>query len=393
MKIAMIDPSLFTPRYDDGLCEAVAARGHEVTLLGRPMRETDAIVPRRYRYEPRFFRLGERLRPLLGEGRAGQAIKAIDYTVDARLGSLGSLAADVAHFQWLPFAMADGWLLRRLGGRAALVHTVHNAQPFHGDGRAGMQGRGYGALLRQFDALIVHGEKTRDAVLAQGVEESAVHIVAHPPMRLREATADDLVAVPRVAPRADVPRILFFGTIRPYKGLDLLVQACLTLWRDGLDFELALAGKPFMPVEAFVGAIRGGGFGDRLVMDFGFLTEQRLDAHLRAADVIAFPYRSIDSSGAFLSALRYGAAMVTSDAGMFGDLPDGVASRFPVGNAEALTVALRQLLSDARRRQEAGAAALAHGEAMTGWDKAAEQTEQAYLAARERFAARMGAAA
>jgi len=386
MKIAMIDPSLFTPRYDDGLCEAVAARGHDVTLLGRPMRPTDAIVPKRYSYQPRFFRLGERLRRVLGDGKLGQVAKAADYALDARLGSLRGLQADIAHFQWLPFAKADGWLLRRLVGKAALVHTVHNAQPFHGD--TGAQGRGYGALLRQFDALIVHGEPTRDALLAQGIEPDLIHIVPHPPMRLREAGAEDRAAVPK----SDRPRILFFGTIRPYKGLDLLVQACLTLWReDGLDFELAIAGKPFMPVDAFTSAIHGGGFGDKLVTDLGFLTEHRLDAHLRAADIIAFPYRAIDSSGAFLSALRYGAAMVTSDAGMFGELPEDVASRFPAGNAEALTVALRQLLLDKKRRKQAGAAALAHGEAMAGWDKAAEQTEQAYVAARARFEARRAA--
>lgn len=384
MKVVMVDPSLFTPRYDDGLCEAIAARGHDVTLLGRPMRATDAIVPKRYRYAPRYFRLGERLRPLLGDGRLGQAVKAADYLVAARLGSLEALAGDVAHFQWLPFAMADARLLARLAGRTALVHTVHNARPYHGDPTAAAQARGYAALLPRFDALIVHGEPTREALLEQGVDGARIHVVPHPPMRLREATAGDVAAVPRPAH----PRILFFGTIRPYKGLDLLVQACLTLWRDGLDFELAIAGKPFMPVEPFLGAIRGGGFGDRLVTDLAFLSEHRLDAHLRAADIIAFPYRAIDSSGAFLSALRYGAAMVTSDAGMFGELPDGVATRFPVGRGEALTVALRQLILDARRRTEAGAAARAHGEAMAGWDKAAEQTERAYRAARARFEAR-----
>jgi len=386
MKIAIVDPSLFTARYDDGLCEAIAARGHEVSLLGRPMRETDAIVPKRYRYEARFFRLGERLRPMLGEQRAGQAVKALDYALDARFGSLSALDGDVTHFQWLPFATADAWLLQRLASRTALVHTVHNAQPFHGDGHSGVQARGYGALLRRFDALIVHGEKTRDALLAQGIDPSLIHIVQHPPMHLREATADDLAAVPR----GEVPRILFFGTIRPYKGLDLLVQACLTLWRDGVDFELAIAGKPFMPVEAFLTAIRDGGFGDKLITDLNFLTEHRLDAHLRAADIFAFPYRAIDSSGAFLSSLRYGAAMVTSDAGMFGELPEDVASRFPAGRAEALTVALRQLISDERRRKEAGAAALAYGAGLHGWDDAAMQTEQVYEAARARFAARTG---
>jgi glycosyltransferase involved in cell wall biosynthesis len=382
MKVAMLDPSLFTPRYDDGLCEAVAARGHDVTLLGRPMRATDAIVPKRYRYAPRFFRLGERLRPMLGEGRLGQAAKAIDYMLDVRFRSLKSIEGDVAHFQWLPLARADAWLLRRLRDRVALIHTVHNAQPFHGDSSA--QGRGYGALLRAFDMLIVHGEQTLDALLEQGHERAAIHVVPHPPMRLRDATPDDLAAVPKSA----LPRILFFGTIRPYKGLDLLVQACLKLWREGLAFELAIAGKPFMPVEAFTGAIRGGGFGDRLITDFGFLTEHRLDAHLRAADILAFPYRAIDSSGAFLSALRYGAAMVTSDAGMFGELPEDVAARFPAGNADALTGKLRELLTDAERRRRAGEATLAHGASLDGWDKAAEQTEAAYLAAIARFKAR-----
>jgi len=386
MKVAMIDPSLFTPRYDDGLCESIAARGNEVTLFGRPMRDTDAIVPKRYRYEPRFFRLGERLRPMLGEGRLGQAVKAADYLLDTRLGSLGGMSVDVAHFQWLPFAMADASLLRRLRDKTALVHTVHNANPYHGDKAA--SARGYQALLGEFDALIVHGERTMEALLAQGHDPAAIHIVPHPPMRLREATPADLAAVPR----SPLPRILFFGTIRPYKGLDLLVQACLTLWRDGLEFELAIAGKPFMPVEAFLGAIQGGGFGDHLITDLSFLTEHRLDAHLRAADIMAFPYRAIDSSGAFLSALRYGAAMVTSDAGMFGTLPDDVASRFPVGDAAALTVALRQLLTDGNRRQEAGRAALTYGASLGGWDTAAEQTEAAYLDAIERFTARKATA-
>ena len=53
MKVAMVDPSLFTGRYDDGLCAALARAGHDVRLLGRPMRPTDAICPAGYRYDPR----------------------------------------------------------------------------------------------------------------------------------------------------------------------------------------------------------------------------------------------------------------------------------------------------------------------------------------------------
>ncbi|HWJ69043.1 MAG TPA: glycosyltransferase family 4 protein [Sphingobium sp.] len=384
MKAVMVDPSLFTGRYDDCLCAALGARGHEVTLLGRPLRETDAIEPAGYDYAPRFFRIGERLRGSLGERRFARAVKAFDYALDCRMGSLAALKGDVAHFQWLPFAMADRWLLGRLGRHTALVHTVHNARPYHGDRAATAQARGYLELLSRFDALIAHGERTAEALLAQGIDAAQIHIVPHPPMQLAAATPADMAALPPAA----VPRILFFGTIRPYKGLDLLLQACLTLWREGLDFELAIVGKPFMPIEPFLGAIHGGGFGHRLIADLSFVTEQRLDAHLRAADICAFPYRAIDSSGAFLSALRYGAAMVTSDAGMFGELPGDVAARFPVGRADVLTATLRPLIRNARLRRKAGQAALNYGAVHSGWDEAAALTEQAYLAAQERFRGR-----
>lgn len=369
MKVAMVDPSLFTGRYDDSLCAALASEGAGVSLIGRPMRGTDAIVPKGYAYAPHFFRWSEALRARIGEGAAFRAAKAADYGWACALGDLTPLTgADVVHIQWLPLAPADALMLRRLKGRAALVHTVHNADAYHDD--AGVQGRGYRALLDRFDALIVHGEVTRDTLLRQGVAAARIHVTPHPPMRLAQASAADLAAVP-VAVR---PRLLFFGTIRPYKGVDLLIEACLKLWRDGHDFELVLAGKPFMDIAPLVEAVRAEGFGDRLRTDFGFLTEGRLDAHMARADMIVFPYRKIDSSGAFLSALHHGKAMVTSDAGMFGPLPNGVAARAEAGNAASLADALLPLIESAAIRQSYGAAARAYGEAMGSWKDMAVAT-------------------
>ena len=358
----MVDPSLFTGRYDDSLCAALGQLGQEVTLLGRPMRATDAIEPRHYRYAPRFFRRSEALRRRLGEGRAFRALKAAEYGVSCALGSLDTLAgADVVHVQWLPLAPADRMLLRRLKGRTRLVHTVHNADAYHAD--AGVQGRGYRALLDQFDALIVHGDTTRAALESQGVQRGRIHVTPHPPMRLAAAGADDLATIPDPA----APRILFFGTIRPYKGVDLLVEACLSLWRAGHRFELVLAGKPFMDVAPLLDSVRAAGFGDRLITDFGFLTEPRLDAHMAKADMLVFPYRHIDSSGAFLSALHHGKAMVTSDAGMFASLPEGVAARASAGNAPALAQALLPAIESAAIRQALGAQARAYGEDLGSW--------------------------
>lgn len=373
MKVAMCDPSLFTGRYDDSLCAAMAAEGVDVTLLGRPMRETDAIVPQGYRYEPRFFRRSETLRQRIGEGRAFRLLKAAEYGFSCALGDLAPLArADVAHMQWLPLAPADRIMLRRLKGSTALVHTVHNADAYHAD--AGVQGRGYRGLLDMFDALSVHGGTTRTALERQGIDPKRIHVTPHPPMRLATAGTEDLAQVPD----AVLPRLLFFGTIRPYKGVDLLLQACLSLWRAGHRFELVLAGKPFMDIAPLLDSVHAAGFGERLIADLAFLTEQRLDAHMAKADILVFPYRHIDSSGAFLSALHHGKAMVTSDAGMFAGLPEEVAVRTPAGNAPALAQALLPLVESAAIRQALGARARTYGDSMGNWKDMALATIAIY---------------
>ena len=373
MKITISDPSLFTGRYDDSLCAALADAGAQVTLLGRPMRATDAIQPQGYAYHPRFFRRSEALRDRIGEGRAFRLAKAAEYGLNCALGDLDKLAsADIAHMQWLPLAPADRLMLGRLKGRTKLVHTVHNADAYHAD--SGLQGRGYRGLLDLFDALVVHGETTRAALMEQGVDPARIHVTPHPPMRLAPATPPDLAELPEPA----LPRLLFFGTIRPYKGVDLLIDACLSLWQAGQRFELALAGKPFMDIVPLLEQVRAAGFGERLIDDLGFLTEQRLDAHMARADVIVFPYRHIDSSGAFLSALHHGKAMVTSDAGMFATLPDGVTVRTPAGDAAALAQALLPLVEGHAIRQALGARARAYGESMGNWKDMALATLDIY---------------
>lgn len=389
MKVAMVDPSLFTGRYDDSLCAAIGAQGHDVTLYGRPLRHTDAIQPQRYAYSKRYFRIGETLRPLIGEGAAFRAIKAAEYLADSVIGP--KPAADVVHFQWLPFAPADRHILRRLHAAGApLVHTVHNASAYHGD--AALQGRGYASLLDRFDRLIVHGEATRDSLIAKGVAEDHIAIIPHPPMRLAPSTEESRAAVPK----AKLPRLLFFGIIRPYKGLDLLMDACMSLWKSGAQFELAIAGKPYMDIAPLIAAVCQAGFGDHLLTDLGFLEESRLSAWIESADILVFPYRHIDSSGAFLSALHHGKATVCTTTGLFGTLPLDPEGKPPVTlvpteDALALAQSLLPLVESAAIRREMGARAAALGQRLGSWDKAGSLTVDVYRQAQERVAKRKGA--
>jgi glycosyltransferase involved in cell wall biosynthesis len=224
---------------------------------------------------------------------------------------------------------------------------------------------------------------------AQGIDETRIHIIPHPPMRLSEADPNVMASV------ADphLPRILFFGTLRPYKGFDSLVEACLQLWGAGLQFELAVAGKAFFDIGPLLTRIESAGYAGRLVLDLGFLKETRLDAHLRKADILAFPYRHIDSSGAFLSALHYGKATVASNTGMFAEFPRNAAGELPValaeaGNASALAEALLPLIESPAKRQAAGERARILGTRLGDWKDMAVQTVKVYDAAIAARAAR-----
>jgi glycosyltransferase involved in cell wall biosynthesis len=92
------------------------------------------------------------------------------------------------------------------------------------------------------------------------------------------------------------------------------------------------------------------------------------------------PYRRIDNSGVLAAALAFGAALVMSDVGGFGELHrgDGVGELVPPGAAAALAATVARLLADpdARTRLAERSAAAAAGP--LGWDSIAERTESVY---------------
>lgn len=115
----------------------------------------------------------------------------------------------------------------------------------------------------------------------------------------------------RVRCDEDPVRFLFFGVIRPYKGIDELAEAFSSLVNSGVRAHLTVAGEPWGGTEEALETIRNTG-ADNHEMFFGFLPEEHVRELFAQADVIVVPYRRASASGPVNLAMEAGLPLVTT---------------------------------------------------------------------------------
>ena len=175
---------------------------------------------------------------------------------------------------------------------------------------------------------------------------------------------------PQPAFQSDKPVALFFGLLRPYKGIDVLLEA----WRGIDEAELWIVGMPRMDIAPLVAAAPPGvRFLPR------FLSEDELPAYFERADLVVLPYREADQSGVMFTALACGTPLLLSDAGGFPEVAaTGAARSVPAGDAGALHAALGELLGDAAQRSAMAERALVAARGTYAWPAIAGQTLTLY---------------
>jgi glycosyltransferase involved in cell wall biosynthesis len=250
------------------------------------------------------------------------------------------------------------------------VLTAHDLLPR--EPRVG-QVRAQRRLYEAADALVVHSDYgRRQLVQVLEVESGKVHVIHHGAFDHLVNQADE-VALPRELADVRGPVVLFFGLLRPYKGIELLLDA----WR-GLDgAELWIVGRPRMalePLEAKAPA------GVRFVPRF--VSDAELPAYFRRADVVVLPYvrtERLDFSGVLATALAFGRATVASDIGGFSEVAAAGGLRLVApGETDQLRDVLAELIADQATRERLAAGARAAAAGPYSWDQAAASTLDLY---------------
>jgi glycosyltransferase involved in cell wall biosynthesis len=376
MKVALIDPSLFTIPYDDALGEALAAAGCTPRLYGRRLRNGEShgtALP----YEPFFYRLSERFHgrlptPLLrlakGAEHAGDMLRLRRRLTAER--------PDLIHFQWTPLPIVDSRILPGFRALAPTLLTVHDPTPFNGSARGAVQAIGAAAIYDAFDHLIVHTAGGRAHLIDGGIDESKISVIPHGPLRLPAAREGAATAA-----ASDAVSILLFGKIKHYKGLDLLIEAFATLPEElQRRARLRIVGEPHLPLEPLLERARVLGIAERIDWEPRFIDDAEIPGLLASAGILAFPYRQIDASGVLMAALGHGKPILASRLGAFAEmLRDGVHGRLvPPEDVAALAEGLAFLLEDPVRAKAMGDNVRALASEITGWDEIAARTTALY---------------
>ncbi len=239
---------------------------------------------------------------------------------------------------WHPFlAPALGTLARRMRSQGIrVVCVVHNALPHERKRGDRLLAR---FALQACDGLVVMSDSVRKDVESLGL---------HVPIRTTPHPTYDLfgegmpVADARAALgfEASRPVLLFFGFIRRYKGLHVLLEAMPMVLRRIPNVLLVVAGEFYADEEAL--RLKAEPLGDAVRFVASYIPDDKVPHYFCAANVVVQPYVSATQSGVAQIAFHFGRPVITTDVGGLAEIvPDDEAGLVvPPENPEALADAI-----------------------------------------------------
>jgi len=361
------------------LCTALAAEGADVTLVTSRHYEL-ADLPHTFRVDPRMrlwrnvdpdaVERGGALGAVYSLGRAlRRVVRGIRYSWEwERLTRhLIRRRPDVVQLGVIRFRFLAFFLHRMRRAGLTLTQVCHEFE--ERDLRGGRIATA--SAYRAFSAVFLHGEANRAAFLSRfGYPPERTTVIPHGNEAMFAGMLDSGSDARRrygIAP--DRPVALFFGGLRPSKGLPDLVEAFALVRRD-LDAALIVAGAPQGVDGSSVRSwAQDAGVGDDVVVDARYLPLDEVGSVIRAADVVVLPYRSASASGALQVAYAFARPVIATAAG---DLPSAVDEGrtgfvVPPRDPQALAAAMLKMLGDRAEAAAMGAEARRIAEERYSW--------------------------
>ncbi len=281
---------------------------------------------------------------------------------------------------WIPF-FAPGYIgvLQRVRKRARVVTILHNVVPHE----SYPLGRYFTReALRRSHGFVAQSEQVRQELLAllPRTAPGAVITAPHPvydfgvPGRPRKSRTEARAAL---GLPHDAHIVLYFGFIKPYKGVPHLIDAAPLLraryGRDGV--RVLIVGDIYGDALPYRERIAASGAADVIDLVDRYVPDDQIEDYFQAADLVVLPYVSATQSGIVQIAYNYDRPVVTTRVGGLPEVVKDGETGFivPPGDAGALAQAVVRFFDE--QHATAFAAAVAREKARYSWDNVALAVE------------------
>jgi glycosyltransferase involved in cell wall biosynthesis len=270
-----------------------------------------------------------------------------------------------------------------------IVLTAHNVNTAKRDARDSLLNRAtLRAQYRLADHIFVHTDKMKAELLRDfGVSEDAVSVI---PFGINNSVPVTDLTPPEAKRRLGLgsgeKAILFFGAIRPYKGLEYLVTAFGELASRHTDYRLIIAGERKKGSEKYLDNIldRIGRqpWQDQVIQRIEFVPDEETELYFKAADILVLPYAEVFQSGVLFLSYSFGLPVIATDVGSFRDeIIDGKTgfvcrARDARDMAAAIEHYFASDLYKSLEQRRPGIQSAAH--ARNSWDIVAQKTSAVY---------------
>ena len=347
--------------------EAVAPGDYDVSFLFFPFLQGPLGATLRYR---------PRLR---------QIIKAISYPygVWRSYRTLKKLESGVFHIHFSVSPMLDALLARSLRLRGWYV--AYTMQEPHPEGA--WKRWQYQRLLASCDVIVMHDEALAARLREMFPKDAAKIASLTHGMDLPDLPSerDRALARSQLGVSPAEPLLLFFGMIKPYKGLDDVLDAMPAVVSRIPNVRLCIAGEPLMDMRGLLQKIAALPAGT-MILRLGFVPQAEVGRYFAAADLVLACYREIAASSVVLQAQAHARPVLATEVGALPVSLDEGRCGFLAG--DNLAQAIIDALADRERLADNGRRGRERVQKLHCWEQVAKETLRLYPVAEEANAGR-----
>ena len=269
------------------------------------------------------------------------------------------------NLSYFVFMLTLKWI-KLLGFR--MVWTVHNViphEPQTADDLSAMR-----KLAKAADAKIVHSGYTIQQMTDFGLDTNNTFVIPHGNYI---GTYPDNTSAVKARTQLNLGIndfvILFFGQIRPYKGIKELLSAFESI--NNPNARLIIAGR--CSDETMVRKIKALKGKTRIDFYEGRIADKEVGMYFKACNVVCLPFRAITTSGSALLALSFGRPLIAPSEGALLDMPNNIGYLYDPHNPSALSESLNQSINNSSDMMQMGQNAFEYAQTL-GWSEIGRKT-------------------